>query len=347
MLAGRNDVAPLSFYSSKIAGIASDDGETFNGAYGYRWRHYVSSMDVGAAANYAEKHNLIFQNQEIEDYDQLSILINHLRNKPDSRRAVLQMWNVEDDLLKIGGEVCPSCNGSKLGKSRDDYHRPLKDGSYGCPDCNSTGLTAGTKDVCCNTCVYFSIRKEVDNSTNDGMTFQDRYLDMTVCNRSNDMILGMLGANVVHFSMLQEYLANCLGVEVGVYNQFTNNLHVYVNNWKPEEWLATAWGEADKSLYRKPNEPPLCSGNQERFDHEVGVFVEAFSGRDKTMVGELEEPWLRNVAMPMCRAFESYKAKHWDCAFAQVEKIESPDWQRAAKEWIQRREVKALAKGGK
>ena len=32
-------------------------------------------------------------------------------------------------------------------------------------------------------------------------------LCMTVCNRSNDMLWGAYGANVVHMSMLQEFVA--------------------------------------------------------------------------------------------------------------------------------------------
>src|SRR5690606_3416900 len=101
MLAGRDDVAPLAYYSSKIAEIASDNGQTFNGAYGRRWRRMLSDSNG-------------------DEVDQLKILIEHLRQLPNSRRAVLQMWTVGDDLLNIGTPV--------------DY----------------------SKDVCCNTCVYFS-----------------------------------------------------------------------------------------------------------------------------------------------------------------------------------------------
>ena len=68
-------------------------------------------------------------------------------------------------------------------------------------------------DTPCNTHIYFR-------------TVGGR-LDMTVCNRSNDLVWGMLGANIVHMSILQEYIANATGLPVGTYHQFTNNLHVY------------------------------------------------------------------------------------------------------------------------
>lgn len=52
-------------------------------------------------------------------------------------------------------------------------------------------------------------------------------LDLTVISRSNDLLWGMLGANIVQFSFLQEYLAAQAGVLVGNLYQMTTNLHVY------------------------------------------------------------------------------------------------------------------------
>lgn len=74
-------------------------------------------------------------------------------------------------------------------------------------------LVSSTKDRACNTQVLFEI--------------QSGSLNMTVFNRSNDTIWGCYGANVVHFSFLQEYMANRIGVDVGVYYQVSNNLHLY------------------------------------------------------------------------------------------------------------------------
>src|SRR3546814_11214716 len=39
MLAGRNDVAFVTKFTSNMASF-SDDGSPFNAAYGYRWRHH-------------------------------------------------------------------------------------------------------------------------------------------------------------------------------------------------------------------------------------------------------------------------------------------------------------------
>lgn len=72
MLAGRNDVAFPLFFNSRF-GEYSDDGVVLNGAYGHRWRQHFGR-------------------------DQLVSIVNELRRIPDSRRAVLSMWDARHDL---------------------------------------------------------------------------------------------------------------------------------------------------------------------------------------------------------------------------------------------------------
>jgi thymidylate synthase len=71
MLQGRNTVAPLVRYAKNVANY-SDNGEVFHGAYGYRWR-----------------------NQWV---DQIAVIIKRLKNNPDDRRCILQMWSASEDL---------------------------------------------------------------------------------------------------------------------------------------------------------------------------------------------------------------------------------------------------------
>jgi thymidylate synthase len=239
MLVGRQDVAPLTYYNRRMAEF-SDDGETLNGAYGYRWRYI--KIDEGI------KH--------IRIVDQLKLLIDHLKSKPNSRRAVLQMWNVEDDLLRIDS----------------------------------------SKDVCCNLSVMFSLREvECDPDFGDVRTYTTKVLDMTVANRSNDMVWGMLGEDYMTFSVLQEYVAAHLEVQVGVYNHFTNNLHVYLDNWRPEEWLRSNpgflansvadWGAPyPTKLFPLVEDPAV-------FDREIVEFIERHN-RD-SMAVNYKEPFLQ------------------------------------------------------
>lgn len=276
MLAGRNDVAPLAYYASNMSNY-SDDGETLNGAYGYRWRHFQPVKEPG---------------WEDLERDQLDLLVAHLKADPTSRRAVLQMWDVEDDLLKIGE----------------------------------------SKDVCCNTAVYFSVR------TIEGDRCEPWFLDMTVTNRSNDLIWGCLGANAVHFSFLQEYMAARIGVEVGRYNQFTNNLHVYESNWKPDEWLASAnvtdgYGDLKGGTFISLVKDPAM------FEEELPRFVERFSGKlpAEDLADDWKEPFLLDVAQPMLIAFACHKVRDYHGAFAGMEHIMADDWRTVATNWLTKR----------
>lgn len=76
-------------------------------------------------------------------------------------------------------------------------------------------VNSGGKDVPCNTVIYFD---PIDGK-----------LNMTVSNRSNDIVWGMAGANVVHMSILHEYVAKQSNLTLGSYYQMSNNLHLYLN----------------------------------------------------------------------------------------------------------------------
>jgi thymidylate synthase len=273
MLAGRNDVEPLAYYANKMREF-SDNGKTFNGAYGYRWRH---------ANGHSEEHDTgIGIMSEWKTTDQLALIINELKQRPESRRCVLQMWGVEGDLLKIAPSVC--------------------------------------KDVCCNLCIMFLINPAT------------KCLDMTVINRSNDLIWGTLGANVVHMSFLLEYMAACIGVQVGVYHQISNNAHVYDATFTPDKWQPLE----DTTVYDLPMgrwHIPLVK-NPVTFDRECKEFVETW-GKDGSR--NWKEPFLQHVASPFCWAFYLHKQRNYPLALAAIENVAADDWRIAGKGWIERR----------
>lgn len=284
MLAGRNDVESVAYYAANMKNY-SDDGETLNGAYGYRW----------TKAKWCPGYGLAWERS-----NQLDVIVKHLKEKPNSRRAVLQMWNVEDDLLKIDS----------------------------------------SKDVCCNLSVLFSIR-QAHGETND---YPGKFLDMTVTNRSNDLVWGMLGANYVHFSFLQEYLAARLGAEVGRYTQFSNNLHVYTENnsgFHPDKWLANG----DQDLYTLSAATNMVHVPLVRdpvmFDREVKEFVEMNNGKGCTVasVDFWTEPFFRLVAQPMMTAFYLHKQREYKAALEWVSLIHATDWRIATTNWIKKREM--------
>lgn len=71
MLSGRNKVEPLLRYAKNMANYA--DNGLIHGAYGHRWRYNFG-------------------------FDQLKLIADRLRDDPDDRRSVLQMWDARCDL---------------------------------------------------------------------------------------------------------------------------------------------------------------------------------------------------------------------------------------------------------
>jgi thymidylate synthase len=300
-LAGRNDVAPLAYYNSRMPEF-SDDGKTLNDSYGYRWRNAVSGVDG--------------HDGTIDREDHLNILVDHLCRKPESRRAVLQMWNVEDDLMNIEDSKAVCCNLSAV--FRVEWGRCPR-----CTDIAASGIVMAPFAPC----------PHCKGNPNDAPEF----LNMTVFNRSNDLIYGMLGANAVHFSFLLEYMAARLGLKVGKYHQVTADLHAYTKTWEPDKWLADKTHDYYATTQEK--HVPLVK-DPECFERECRRLVQSHSNGDEfAMLGAYrwEEPFLQTVAEPMFRAYHAYKFKSYDSALRWANLVAAPDWRIAAKGWIQRR----------
>ena len=274
MLYGRDDVKFVSYFVKRMAEYA-DDGVTDQGAYGARWRKSFG-------------------------LDQLDVLIEHLREQPDSRRAVLQMWHTNYDL-----------------EPRYRPHNPGEVYTIG-------GL--GSKDVPCNTTAYFKIR--------------DGALRLTVCNRSNDMIWGAYGANAVQFSTLQEYVANKLGVEVGPYYQMSDSLHVYTGGEGGEKWEALrATPErdfADPYASGEVEPYPLGAGGED-WDSDLRGFFIAFDFGAPLTESYFRTDWWKKVAMPLWLAWKYHKDKDDVGAKSWANGCVATDWRRAAVEWLERR----------
>ncbi len=179
----------------------------------------------------------------------------------------------------------------------------------------------GCKDVPCNTHIYFKIR--------------NGSLDMTVCNRSNDLLWGMLGANAVHFSFLLEYIANSLGIQVGRYHQVTNNLHYYTEHLDTEDWT-------DKDLkVNAPitsDPPPLFKNPDHRktFDEECRTFISRKPETDEWPT--FKNPFLQTIAAPMYYAWEAHKRRDYTRVRECLDIVCDADWAHAGYQWMSRRE---------
>lgn len=150
-------------------------------------------------------------------------------------------------------------------------------------------------------------------------------LDLTVCCRSNDAYWGAHGANAVHFSVLQEYLAARIGVEVGRMFQVSNNYHGYTAvlprsvpavsraYWAPQGRLAPL---------------PMVT-DPETFDDDLLRFMLEPLG-DLTMC---ENTWFRRVAQPMWGANQARLDRDWQKYDTLVARVMASDWRAAAEMW--------------
>lgn len=185
-------------------------------------------------------------------------------------------------------------------------------------------LLANGKDVPCNISAVFNITHESK-------------LDMIVYNRSNDMIWGCYGANAVHFSILQEYMASCIGVEVGVYRQVSNNLHAYEAVYNKVKQLADEATDgftinwSDSPYQRKDVTPfPLMSSSKDDWNDDLNHFL------NQTNTNYID-PFFKGVAQPMLDAWNLYKKGMLVEAIYEIDRCVATDWKKAGVDWLTRR----------
>jgi len=194
------------------------------------------------------------------------------------------------------------------------------------------------KDLPCNTNIYFKIRDEA--------------LQMTVCCRSNDMLWGTYGANAVHMSMLQEYMAEAIGVEIGTYYQISDSFHVYHN----EVWERMKHLEIDPLTFRiharnpydvleNSQHVPLIT-DLKRFHSELEEFFELLT---QIIISDANYPrldkfnWVnpafKDIAVPMVKTFRLHKERDYLNSYREVMKILPTDWMTACFDWIRKRDT--------
>ena len=268
MMAGRNDVEFVSQFASNIANY-SDNGVTFHGAYGYRWRNAEALEQDQDTGQY-----------EVNSFDQLATIAELLKKNPEDRRIVLQMWNADMDLGKEG------------------------------------------KDFPCNLMATFRI-----NPTG--------HLDMTVFNRSNDIIWGAYGANAVHFSFLQEVMASWIGVPVGRYWQISTNFHAYVDTYNKHKDIRNTTPGFSPYETGEVEPYPIVNGSIEDWFADLQMFME------QGPVMGFKDKFFKKVAVPMLQSWNAWKDRenpnYKEIAIQYANRIEASDWRKACIEWLERR----------
>ena len=247
MLKGENDARKLDVFVSDFSKRFAEPDGTLHGAYGYRWRKHFA-------------------------FDQLEWIISKLKEDPQSRQCVLQMWNCSNFVLD------------------DD-------------------LKGDWKDRPCNTHIYFRI--------------QGNLLDMTICCRSNDIIWGAYGANIVHFGVLHEYMAAKIGVKLGFMYQVSNNFHAYTDVLGPLLLKMEKAGEWER--------PHLQTMNM--FNEPVYIDRDLDSwGLSDVNIYDVENN-LFKITTHANQALKNFRAG----APQPFASVEWTDWHESIEKWLQRR----------
>ena len=261
MIAGRNDARWLDTYVRDFSSRYAEADGTQHGAYGHRWRVHF-------------------------DRDQLQDAVRVLRADPNSRQAVVGMW---DPAVDLGSVV---------------------------------------RDRPCN--LSLALRGRVRGG--------QRELDITVFCRSNDIWMGAHGANAVHMSVLQEYLAAHLEWPVGRYWQVSNDYHIYVRDLGglTRETLSLLEDDrysnglvAPEELFRDRHLGDLEDDLHQWFDcpHDP---LATYS--DSRLFGGL--------LVPMAAAHRATREREFALARAILTgQVAHTDWRMAAVEWVDRRQV--------
>lgn len=288
MLAGRDDVEALNTYITDFGTRFSEPDGKVHGAYGHRWRYALG-------------------------FDQLDAIVTRLRNNPQDRQAVLQMWNAVPFVRDRDGNMAESSN----------------------------DLLGNWKDRPCNTQVYFRVRDTAKphyssmegTKTKDHEVPGEKVLDMMITCRSNDIVFGAYGANAVHFSILQEYMAGRIGVAVGRMEQVSFNYHAYVDvlsKFGVPSYLETYTGHELKS---KP-----MAKDWAMFDGDLTRFMLWQRGlvqRGETATKhDYVNTWFRHTAEPMFLAHWQWKSAMKDEARKTAQMIEAKDWRYAVLQWF-------------
>lgn len=201
----------------------------------------------------------------------------------------------------------------------------------------------GGADVPCNTHVYFRIVKG--------------RLDMTVCCRSNDLWWGAHGANAVHFSVLQEYVAAACDVPVGSMYQLSNDYHLYTDVVKGD-LIELVQDCTMHNLYITRAQPTslfLSSDDVRKFDEALPKFMDyadpdinpLYRMADDKGPVRLQRDFestgvsaIDGIAHPMLRAWDAQKHGKFQEAISWATNIgndDNCDWRIAALQWLQRK----------
>lgn len=146
--------------------------------------------------------------------------------RPEHRNVISGYTGVVDQLKFVVDSLLRDIN---TRQALITIHDPVKD------DYEFNGALKSTKDTpCCRTVQFMVVNGK---------------LDCTLTIRSNDLVWGFSAVNVFNFTLMQEYVAMVIGVPIGKYYHFVNNLHYYSDKTELLETVAKLNPEDYKSEF--------------------------------------------------------------------------------------------------
>lgn len=279
MLAGRNDLPWLCQFNKRMASFSDDGGQTQPAAYGHRWRKYFH-------------------------YDQLEVIIQHLQEKPNSRRAVLSMWDawplaMDTNHVWKGGDL------EKVGSSND---------------------------VPCNTNVFFQIR----NGEYLDMSVQCRSNDVVWgAHGANAVHFSVL---MEYMAARLDLIPGTMYQYSFNYHVYPGVLKHPIPDVISNTRAANVYGQQASTT------PLFCSETVGGiWERELAWFMDmAAPGAEEHAARPMfTEPFFCGTAIPMLKAWRAHKAKDYTRALGELARM-SPrsDWGIACNTWIGERMLK-------
>jgi hypothetical protein len=197
-----------------------------------------------------------------------------------------------------------------------------------CQIWDSADLNKNTMDKACNMSIVFRMRKQ--------------RLDMTVYNRSNDMIWGAYGANVVQFSMIQEYVAASLGVNMGTYSQVSNSFHVYTEGAAGDVYNRTNTGfQGNFNPYEYCERLVTMSHAGMRFfNQDLKQFFKLYDDFGLVEVNQCSDwrsAYFEDLVLPMLLVYLVHKSEGPIEASKHLKLLVADDWRMACGTWLETR----------
>jgi len=204
-----------------------------------------------------------------------------------------------------------------------------------CQIWDTTDIDRDTKDKACNMSIVFRIR--------------NHQLDMVVYNRSNDMIWGAYGANVVQFSILQEYVAAHLGIKPGTYTQVSNSFHVYTDGPGGKVFRNVVEGfDPTYNPYDYVGQMVVMSHlDMPAFEHDLKQFFNIYDQYGLKEIGETtywKSKYFKTLVLPMLCVHLVHKEHGPVEASKYLKYVQGDDWRMAGGDWLAVRAERRAAK---